>query len=191
MVLSLWELIIALHITSLSWSTHTHTYTQTNNSHPSIPAWPRFKFINKTSKLADTAVTPSKINSFARGKREPVCVCVCVWIIAVLLCRPLQSRAKNLFGQLLNVLVPPQRLGKPCRRCIFYKLAHIVYQALSLIPGLKLCLPTEGQPGSVSRGWCYWERRGAERKTRMDTVMLLNCMSNARSVSQAFWNNFE
>lgn len=45
------------------FSKHTHMH----NSHPSILAWPRFKFINRTSELADTAITPSKINSRARG----------------------------------------------------------------------------------------------------------------------------
>ena len=62
-VLSLHDLIIALHIIFLYFAARIDTH----NSHPSIPAWPRFKFINKASELADTAITPSKINSCARG----------------------------------------------------------------------------------------------------------------------------
>lgn len=67
--------------TSLPCSVRAHAHA--NISHPSIPVWPpRLKFINKASKLADTAITPSKINSRARGKREPLCarvyVCACL-----------------------------------------------------------------------------------------------------------------
>lgn len=128
---------------------HTRTRQYFSPINPSVT--PRLKFINKASKLADTAITPSKINSRARGKKGAslrVCVSVCVRarahkIIAVL-CRLL----RNLFGQLLNVLVPPQRLRKPRSRCIFYKLAFLVYHALS--PGPKLCLHTDTQPRSCS-----------------------------------------
>lgn len=135
---------------------HFPAYAHSNISHPSIPVWPHppspMKFINKASKLADTAITPSKINSRTIGKREPLCarVDVCAYVrarackIIAVLCRLL----RNLFGQLLNVLVPPQRLRKPRSRCIFYKLAFLVYHALS--PGPKLCLHTDTQPRSCS-----------------------------------------
>lgn len=148
-MLRLCALTKALHVAGLQCArARTRQYFSPIN--PSVT--PRLKFINKASKLADTAITPSKINPRARGKREPLCarvsVCACTRarahkIIAVL-CRLL----RNLFGQLLNVLVPPQRLRKPRSRCIFYKLAFLVYHALS--PSPKLCLHTDTQPRSCS-----------------------------------------
>lgn len=57
-------------------------HTRTCSSHPSIPTWPHFKFINKTSELADTAITPSK-NKFQRQRIQRVgvylrvCLCEC------------------------------------------------------------------------------------------------------------------
>lgn len=127
-----------------SHNTHAHAVLTHQSQHDPIS-----NSLTRLQNLQTQQSPQAKINSSARGYRELVCICVCVCVsvaVGAALRRTLPRGARNLFGQLLNVLVPPRCLGKPCSHCIFYKLASVVYQALSLIPGLSPRLLSVGEP---------------------------------------------
>lgn len=114
---------------------------------------PRFKFINEASKLANTAITPSKINSCTRGRREPLCVCVCLCARVLCVCARARDYSSAVSSAEESVWTTAGCFGSPTapRKATqpLYLLQISPRRPPCAFPGSKLCLHSDTQ----ARSW--------------------------------------